>query len=265
MKNLRASDLQKFISLIKDEEEPLRYKQDVHLVLFRGQPCDEPLLPKIARDLKWIKEFSLSPRIKGRQLEQYMLNEFKRRASPYLAQKPENDWDWLIHAQHHGLETRLLDWTENPLVALYFALLNSKFEDRSEGVVWLLKIKSDEAVVSRKGSNPFVQKNTVVFRPNFVSRRLEAQSGWFSLHRYLEIRDHFVPLERNKDFKDRLVKITVPRRHASSILEDLSLCGINAATLFPDLDGISKFINWKKGSVRYAKIEMPRAISNSKK
>jgi type I restriction enzyme M protein len=50
-----------------------------------------------------------------------MLEKFKREAIPYLTIKPNDDWDWLALAQHHGLPTRLLDWTQNPLVAVGIA------------------------------------------------------------------------------------------------------------------------------------------------
>ncbi len=51
-----------------------------------------------------------------------MLNEFKQCAQDYLSIKPKNDFEWMFLAQHYGIPTKLLDWTTDPLVALFFAV-----------------------------------------------------------------------------------------------------------------------------------------------
>ncbi len=61
-----------------------------------------------------------------RRLEELVLEKFKQLAVPHIDSVPASDWEWLCLARHHQVPTRLLDWTENPLVALFFAI-----EDRS--------------------------------------------------------------------------------------------------------------------------------------
>src|SRR5262245_17272041 len=82
--------------------------------LFRGvSKCEWTLIPKIGRVVK-----ALNSAVR-RDWETRMFRTFMRRGAPYVGNwKPSTDWDWLALAQHHGLPTRLLDWSHNPLVAL---------------------------------------------------------------------------------------------------------------------------------------------------
>jgi len=92
-------------------------------LIFRGQPVDQPLLPRLVRlDLRIEHE-------SWKKTEALILEEFKRGLLPLSEFKPENNWDLLALAQHHGLPTRLLDWTYSALAALCFTVeICSSFE-----------------------------------------------------------------------------------------------------------------------------------------
>jgi hypothetical protein len=104
-------------------------KDDSLLLLFRGQKDSTwDLLPKIARE-----DFNfIGPNFLFKENE--LIDEFQRLSRPHINQDILlNQWDLLALAQHHGLPTRLLDWTSNPLVALYFAFVekDDKVKDRN--------------------------------------------------------------------------------------------------------------------------------------
>ena len=67
-------------------------------LLFRGQPCDKPLLPRLGR---------VRPRGELQKIEGLILNKFRRASPPLREFEPEDEWDLLALAQHHGLPTRL--------------------------------------------------------------------------------------------------------------------------------------------------------------
>ena len=94
--------------------------------MFRGvKDAKYQLVPKIGR----------IPRLfdVDKNLEQNIFTLFKQGAVPYLNPKPVDNWEWLALAQHHGVPTRLLDWTENPLVAAFFAVEGSS---STEGAIY---------------------------------------------------------------------------------------------------------------------------------
>jgi hypothetical protein len=204
---------------------PLLY--GVEDVIFRGQRRDWPLVPTVGRVCKGKKWFSV---------EQEVFREFKREAVPYLRVTPVNDWQWLAVAQHNRLPTRLLDWSKNPLVALWFAVSEPGHEGES-GIVWAHCYKPSEAISTTKDlATPFSVDETLVYLPEHVFPHIQAQSGVFTVHPRRAGDDHFVPFERTKDAG--LTKIEISKDFFPLLRYYLFRLGINPASLFPGLSGV---------------------------
>lgn len=205
---------------------------------FRGQRTDSILLPRIGR-LKLKESLAKS--------EKKMFNEFKRKSIPFIQNLPKNDWDWLAIAQHHGMATRLLDWTSNPLTALWFAV-QYPAKEKMHGVVWIFKVPEQDILTPDKLINssiaPFSGKRTKMFQPNCVTNRIVAQNGSFTVHRFIDSRKSFVPLEKNKYYQNCLTKVIIPAKSFTNLRYHLDRFGINHSSMFPDIDGVCKHVEW---------------------
>jgi len=175
--------------------------------------------------------------------ESKMFQDFKRQALPLLQFRPSDDWDWLALAQHHSMATRLLDWTSNPIAALWFAVRRPAIDDKP-GVVWAFDSNPNDYVPTDMKDSPFSLSRTVVFRPRHITRRIIVQAGWFTVHKYL-IDGHFVALENHSRYKRRLQKIIIPPLKFSDIRWELDRWGFNAANLYADLDGLCGHVEWQ--------------------
>lgn len=207
-------------------------------ILFRGQPVDKPLLPKLAR---------ISLRDSVLKAERTMFRDFKRRAVPLLHVHPNSTWDWLAIAQHHGLATRLLDWTLNPLAALWFAVARPPIVEKGKpqpGVVWILRPKQSDYVPPTLKKSPFKIERTRIFRPTHIAPRLVNQVGWFTVHKFLKSEGCFIALEKNKAYGAKLTKLRIPPDSFVDMRWELSRFNVTEATLFPDIDGLCAEIQW---------------------
>jgi hypothetical protein len=201
------------------------------------------MLPKIAR---------IRLR-KGRNLidtERLLLDDLKLQAPSFLDLAPESDWDWLSLAQHYGMATRLLDWTTNPLAALWFAVekpaeaQSAAKRVKPHAVVWVFVPRARDYIDQSSSESPFSGERTRVFRPKHIARRIIAQSGWFTVHKYIKSTKNFVPLEQQSQYKSALTKIIVPADCFYDIRYDLDRCGVNAASMLTDLVGLCNYIEW---------------------
>jgi hypothetical protein len=103
--------------------------------------------------------------------------------------------------------------------------------------------------IKDKQDTPFSLKRTLLFQPAIVAQRINAQQGWFSIHKCNMHKNTFTPFEMNGNYKTRLTKFTIPAKMFSDIRYDLDRFGINRATLFPDLDGLTSHIQWLKSTM----------------
>lgn len=207
-------------------------------VLFRGQRGDWPLLPSIAR--RW--SGSLPELL---QVEQRMMHEF-RQASPYLLpSKPDNEWDWLSIAQHYGLATRLLDWTSNPLIALFFALEGTS--SSAPAIVWIYEPKANRIVGEdeKLSGSPYDQTATRIFVPVQHSLRVRLQAGWHTVARLSADGRRIRPLDQIPRQSTRLSKLEIPPQAIVAMRTELQRFGMANSTVYSDLSGLCRDLTGK--------------------
>lgn len=138
--------------------------------LFRGvaDAASHLLVPKIGRDSRRYHPGA----------EQVLFKNFKRRARQFIDTRQMTDWDLLALAQHHGLPTRLLDWSTNPLVAAFFAV--SSAPQRVTARVYAYQ--AVDIVDTDSVDSPFAMTVPSVFIPSSVAARIVSQRGVFTVH-----------------------------------------------------------------------------------
>lgn len=180
---------------------------------------------------------------------------FKRLGHIHLDK--EDDWNLLFLMQHHGVKTRLLDWTESFATALFFATDNW-YSDDDKAIVWMLDplqlnnltLKEEvfympehdyEKYIDLKGNVKF-NPNTLALYPVRNSSRIVSQQGMFTLQGNINL-----PIE--EEFESSLIdkgilkRITLDHKLKKDIKMYLKQGGISDFSLFPDLDGLAKYVN----------------------
>lgn len=211
--------------------------------VYRGQAKEEwLLLPSIAR-INVTKLPSQYPE-GWRGVERDILNRFKKHAIRFMNREPQTKIDWMIQAQHHGVPTRLLDWSTSPLKALYFAVENSHHDD-FDGVVFVFFPSSWRT--SQQDVNGDEELVLTAFHPHFINERVAAQDGCFTLFPFPQSNDlrPITTLETGFSPQNDVIsiqKIVIDKDAKGKIRKQLKQLGITDVSMFPDLDGVAKGI-----------------------
>lgn len=155
-----------------------------------------------------------------------------------------NPWDQWTIGQHHGLPTRFLDWTENPLIAAYFAT-----EDVDDDVAVCV---IDRTLFNGTDDIPDVfslpdDDNVLLHIPSYINARIIAPKGVFTVHK-----DPTLPLDQTKingEFCD-VDQLIIPKSALREFVKDLDWFGINRSFIYPGLDGLAYYLDFKaKGGI----------------
>lgn len=228
--------------------------------IFRGESSYEHrLLPKIGRpDVIGLP----NDKMKRESIEQRIVRQFQARAIAHLRREPSTQWEWLAIAQHHGLPTRLLDWTRNPLAAAFFALLgadsehegfadpdhdsdlvdsiNGELQDgepfNREGCAVVYAFRSPREINTAEVQDPFsgYEKPGLLNPPHSVPRII-SQDGVF-----VAFPEPTKPLPKSKTRR-----LLIQQKDRPLFIKRLFRFGIHHAILFPDIDGIAEHLAWR--------------------
>jgi len=198
-------------------------------------------------------------------LEEHILRNYIRYSRPHLRSDPINDWEQLVSAQHHGVPTRLLDWTYSPLIAAFFATrtlpAGSAERDRA---LWRLDWKSLHEKFDFPGLSLLIKDLEELFgkdghftpwklmrrgaqrdfacllEPPSMDERIVAQAAVFTL-----CSDKTRPFDAFLDdhgLGGALTKFVIPAEEVGRLRDQLDLVGVDERRLFPDLDGVAAAI-----------------------
>ncbi len=223
-------------------------------IYFRGQACAAwGLRPSIGR-----LDISYGGRILPRYTpddERNLLHRFRRHTYPHL-NRPLNEWEALFLGRHHCLPVRLLDWSSNPLVALYATCWEKAEQDGSIWSIRRMVSDSNDLNVFVTSLSPLEIKGLKILYPFYGSSRMTAQSAVFTIQDdpWRDMETYF-PHSLGDQYFDvvELVRFVVPGSAKPKCLDDLERLGINHRTLYPDLNGMAQGL-WQTVVLRSGKL-----------
>ncbi|WP_295718024.1 FRG domain-containing protein [uncultured Halovibrio sp.] len=199
------------------------------------------------------------------ELEKQMITRFKDRSLPYIGTRPFDDWGWLFLMQHYGVPTRLLDWSENPFVALFFAVKYAeKYQNgnyKKDAVVWMVDpdewnnqalefqgYKGGILNVDDDQLRPFkppadfssIPQYCLAIYGAYNSSRIVAQRGSFFIFGAPDY--SMEKIYQMSKISGCFEKVLIKKSVIGDICKELLDSGITESVIFPDLEGLAQEI-----------------------
>lgn len=222
------------------------------------------LLPSVLRAGNEVHEFNIT-------------NKF-RLVSPGFGKVPERSRidQWLFLMQHLELPTRLLDWSENPLAAAFFAtskVMESETISNDAAIFAIDPIALNKASGFDYFPNTWAQNSVlqtikfafgtqdeevdgeaikylekpIAIYPSTIHSRISSQKGCFTLHGNDKRDIQSIFTKDELITKSYLVKYKIEKNFVRQLFEQINKCGITYSSLFPDLDGLAKELKYSFG------------------
>jgi hypothetical protein len=200
--------------------------------------------------------------------ESDMLDQFRTRSRPLLDEPISDDWEYLFVMQHYGVPTRLLDWSENALLALYFALSGAaKTDFAADAAVWILDpalwnsetftsmsppgkalYASDDALNNYEPKREIdnMGAGIAAMYALYNNPRIAAQQGVFTV--FGKVKDSMESHFEANDFpQGALTQIELPQSKLGELNKEVRLLGFRESMIYPDLDGLATEIRLGQG------------------
>lgn len=250
---LFEKEVRRLSDLLDDLRRQSKQRSDMPF-WFRGctDKCYQ-LVPSIGRPPYTIKQ------------ENALLKAFKQNAVQFMEQQPASEWEWLLWARHHDLPTRLLDWTESPLVGLYFAthsINDINKNDSKDGALWFLlpTVLNSRAGITLQGrelpifeegdehldnylpSKLMAENVHVQMKPvaGIAARHLKRMQAQHSVFTVTHSKQTPVYQEDSQESNSYIGRYTIPSNSKEWIREELAALQLTRLSIFPDLDNVAR-------------------------
>lgn len=192
--------------------------------------------------------------------ESTLIKRFKQSAAMLIEKSPKNSFDWLFLMQHYGVPTRLLDWTESPLAALYFAVADHDSHTGEDAALWSMRPSelnknagindvAEEFFVPSFEDDELQNYSVEILKQNARTKlkplasiatrnnpRIQAQLGVFTIHH-----NDRISIDQVGDFS-HVIKYRIPEANKKQIADQLTILGFTKFQLFPELSSIGDLI-----------------------